>query len=197
MAIKTLVAERRRFPRGPLPPRAAINLLQPHTSVSVASVNYGEGGVCLRLEEAIEVRSLVRLQLTPERPGPVGGQPRPVECTGRVAWVIQRLDLRPMPPFLFDVGIEFVDPPPVLRQLIAQRGGLAALKKPSGKDKALEFAAIRGRHFIPHVEREGGHSSRWHLVVSVDGVPCFSGRYPSERAALAAWAKFKRQQGKR
>jgi hypothetical protein len=56
---------------------------------------------------------------------------------------------------------------------------------------------IRGRQFIPRLERDAHRPSQWHLVVSVDGAPCFSNRYPSERAALSAWSQFQRQQAKR
>ena len=205
--MKTVIAERRQHPRDAVSSRVAINLLQPHTSATISSVNYSEGGLCLRLHEALEVRSLVRLQVRPSHVGEDEGRPgedralskasRPVECTGRVAWVIQRLDLRSVPPFLFDVGIEFVDPPPILRQLMAHRGGLVALKGRAASGKGLDSPLIRGRHFIPRLEREASHPPRWHLVVSVGSVPCFSGRYPSERAALVAWAAFKRQQARR
>jgi len=118
MALKTLTQERRRFPRTAAAARLSINLVHPHAA-SVSHVNYSEGGLCLRLDESLEVRSLIRLQVAGARAS--AGQRRPVECTGRVAWVIQRMDLRSMPPFLFDVGIEFVDPPPLLRRLIARR----------------------------------------------------------------------------
>ena len=194
MALKTLIPERRRFTRSVLPARLSINLLQPHAA-SVSHVNYSEGGLCLRLEETLEVRSLIRLQVAPAQPRE--SQRRPIECTGRVAWVIQRLDLRSMPPFLFDVGIEFVDPPPLLRRLIAQRGAFTPLQGRNAHDKTLEAAVIRGRQFLPRLEREAGHAPRWHLVVFVDGAPCFSGRYASERTALTAWAQFQRQQAKR
>jgi hypothetical protein len=121
-----------------------------------------------------------------------------VRCTGRVAWVIQRLDLRERPPFLYDVGVEFVDPPPMLRQLMAQQGiALAALRGRSVRERPLASSVIRGRQFVPRLERASNHPLRWHLVVTVDGVPCFSHHYPSKRTAMAAWATFKRQQAKR
>ena len=194
MALKTLTQERRRFPRSAAAARLSINLVQPRTA-SATHVNYSKGGVCLRLEEGLEVRSLIRLQVARARAGDT--QRRPIECAGRVAWIIQRLDLRSIPPFLFDVGVEFVDPPPLLRRLIAQRGNLSPLPEPSTTGKALDPAVIRGRQFIPRLTRDTHHSSRWHLVVFADGAPCFSSRYPSERAALSAWGQFQRQQAKR
>ena len=206
--MKTIVQERRRFPRTDSPPQVAINLLSPNASALVSRVNYSEGGLCLRVQEALEVRSLVRLQWTPGRPpgppvaragaGSVEKSDRAVEFTGRVAWVIQRLDLRGGPPFLYDVGIEFVDAPPMLRQLVARAGTRLATSKDGGvTHKALSPAVIHGRRFIPQLEREFSRPSRWHLVVSIDSVPCFSQRFPSERAAVAAWARFKRQQARR
>ena len=202
--MKTLTPERRRFARSALSTRLSINLLHPHAG-SVSHVNYSEGGVCLRLEGGLEVRSLIRLQVAPARPGDGvrragaragDGQRRPIECTGRVAWIIQRLDLRSMPPFLFDVGIEFVDPPPLLRRLIAQRN-FTPLPERNAPGKSLDAAVIRGRQFIPRLARETGHLGQWHLVISVDGAPCFSGRYVSERTALTAWTQFQRRQVKR
>ncbi|MBI1992263.1 MAG: PilZ domain-containing protein, partial [Candidatus Omnitrophica bacterium] len=111
----TSLRERRKFPRHEPPPRFDASLLLPQGAVPAHSINVSEGGLCVRLEETLEVRSLVRLQLTPVEGSGSGRGQRPMECAGRVAWVIQRLDLRSAPPFLFDVGVEFVDPPPLLR----------------------------------------------------------------------------------
>ena len=221
MALATpSLQERRKFPRSESPLRLfGVSLLQPQGPVPASPVNVSEGGFCFRLEEVLEVRSLVRLQVTPARPAPDqsrgGARPdltqgqvrggigfarvqRPVECKGRVAWVIQRLDLRSTPPFLYDVGVEFVDPHPILRQFLTQRiGQLSALKGRAARGKQIEPVMIRGRQFIPRLEREPTPPMRWHLVVSVDGTPCFSGHYPFERAAVAAWARFKRQQARR
>ncbi len=195
--MKTLTQERRRFVRSASPERLAINLLHPSSSVNPSSVNVSEGGLCFRLQNLVEVRSLVRLQLTSERAGLVG-RLAAVECTGRVAWVIQRLDLRDHPPFLFDVGIEFVDPPLMVRQLLARHGGsLSRGKGPTIRQILWESALIRGRNFIPRLICEPHHAMRWHLVVLVSDVPCFSGHYPSERTARAAWTQFQRTQSKR
>ncbi len=196
MAPPTVLQERRRSPRSEVTPRWAINLLKPEGVVAANSVNFSRGGLCLRLQERLEVRSLVKLQLTANRLRTTKTG-RPVQCTGRVAWVIQRLDLRDAPPFLFDVGIEFVDPPATLRQALARRGGaLTSLKGRPVSHKLLESATIRSRCFIPRLEAVVNHPLRWHLVVSVDGVPCFSGHYPSEREATSAWTQFKRRQMK-
>ena len=191
------IQERRKFPRRDGAGRLSINLLRPQGAVSADGMNVSEAGVCVRLEEMLEVRSLIRLQFaTPPRESQ--RKPRLLECAGRVAWVIQRSDLRERPPFLFDIGIEFVDPPPTLRKLLAQRSSrLGAPAVRLSQTSTVEPVSIRSRAFVPRLERESNHPLRWHLVVSVDGVPCFSGRYASERAALEAWGRFKRQQARR
>ena len=202
----TPVQDRRRFTRGDPSGRFEVNFLRPSGLISAESVNISEGGLCVRLEQMLEVRSLVQLQLTPSSararlPAPrqrAGQAGRPVRCTGRVTWVMQRLDLRTSPPFLFDAGIELINPPPLLRQLSMPRGEAAVAKRrPATHHKTLESAVIRGREFNPRLERAPGQAGRWHLVVSVDGVPCFSEHYPSERTATAAWARFKRRQARR
>lgn len=192
-----MLQDRRKFSRSPLPAGVGINLLHPRVAVAPNGVNVSERGLCLRVGAMLEVRSLVRLQLTPASSSM--GRLRPVECAGRVAWVIQRLDLRTIPPFLFDIGIEFVDPPPILRQLMAQRGSHPPSLKGHQplRGKSVEPVVIHGRQFVPRLESDPSQPVRWHLIVSIDEVPCFSGRYPSERAALAAWTRFKRQQAKR
>lgn len=195
MVVRVLAQDRRRFSREAVPARVAVNLLQPK-SLQVSHVNCSEGGLCLRLEQTLEVKSLVRMQVAADDAKTSKGR-QIIECTGRVAWVMQRMDLRTMPPFLFDVGIEFVNPPPLLRQLMLSRGGQLAALKGAAKNRLVEPTLLHGRQYLPRLERETNHAKHWHLVVSVDGVPCFSGHYPSERLALAAWVQFKRQQTKR
>ena len=191
--MRSAVQERRHFSRTEPLGHVAVNLLHPHTSTAPYSVNVSEGGLCLRLQDMLEVRSLVRLQLTQERSGV--DRERSVECRGRVAWIIQRLDLRDSPPFLFDVGIEFVEPSRMVRRLLMQGGEhLVAETRRLVRVHMLEPLTVRGRSFIPKLEREATQALHWHLIVSADGTPCFSGRYASERAALAAWATFQRQQ---
>ena len=203
----TSLAERRRFARHRLPFRLAVHLSRAGRSIPTEGVNISEGGLCLRLRELLDVRSLVQLQLSPARPNNGKGRlvdatgsarwPRPVTCTGRVIWVIQRLDLQDTPPFVFDTGLEFVNPPTTLHRLLAPRGGGSATKREISHERMLEPSRIRRRQFVPRLERSSSRPPRWHLVVSVDGVPCFSAHYPSERAAIAAWARFKRHQAKR
>lgn len=178
------VQERRRFSREDLPQRVLVNLLEPNAHGPVTHVNYSEGGLCVRLHQALEVRTRVRMQLKPE-----DAPHHPMEVTGRVAWVMQRLDLHTASP-LYDIGIEFTDALPKIRQAIGQR--VAA--RPAGK--RLEPASLSGRVFVPSLEKGATAAGRWHLVVAVEGVPCFSGHYASERAAVLAWTKFKSSQAR-
>lgn len=195
--MRTVTPERRRYVRRTAGSRFEIDLLQPRAEVPASGVNVSEGGLCFRLQQALEVRSLVRLRLTPEG---VSSRARSVrssqamECKGRVAWVIQRQDLGDAPPFYYDIGIEFVNPPAALRQFVGASGG--------GPERATRAnsppeAEIHGRRYVPRIERDTGHESPWHLIVLVDGTPCFSGRYGTKRAATMAWNKFRRQQARR
>ena len=191
--MKTLLPERRKSARTDTAARARINLLHPDGTKRIEPVNISEGGLCVRLQDALEVRSLVRLEWMAELEAE-----RAVQVTGRVAWVIQRLDLRTRPPFLYDVGIEFVDAPALLRGIAARpgtRAGAAAGSRASLR--ALPPVTVRGRQFVPHLTREPDRSSPWHLIVQVEHTPCFSGRYASERAAGEAWKQFLRQAAKR
>ena len=193
--MKAIAQERRKFSRLAAAARFEVSLLSPSAMLAATTVNFSEGGLCLRLREALEVRSLIRFQLTPESSDRSGtlraGQP--VACTGRVAWVIQRLDLRDAPPFLYDVGVEFVDLPSALRGLIAQPDSGSRSADRAHRLHALPPAVIRNRQYVPTFQRTA-HPQPWHLVVSVDGNPCFSAHYASEQQVLAGWAKFKRQQ---
>ena len=154
------------------------------------SVNLSEDGACLRLQRELSIHTHVALRLFTE------SRKRPCECTGRVAWVVQRLDLRDVPPFLYDVGVEFINPSSRLRQFASHLG--LDLKtsngaKTSAPKAALEPAMIRQRCYVPRVEQEPGAPRRWHLVVTVDGAPCFSRRFASWRELGEAWARFKRR----
>lgn len=188
MKTLTQTPERRKFTRHASAARFEVNLLNPPGRQATTTVNFSEGGLCLRLREAIDVRSLVRFQLTPEEGA------HAVECTGRVAWVVQRLDLRAAPPFLYDVGIEFVEFPSSLRQLMVPSSGRMPSRTPR-IGKIIPPVIIRNRRYVPRIERMLNHPTPWHLIVLVDGTPCFSGHYVSERQVLVAWNKFKRLQG--
>src|SRR3989338_3876527 len=151
----TAVQDRRRFSRVEVPPRLAVDLLQSDHRLTVDAVNISEAGLCLRLEERLEVRSLVNLQLTPPRSGAVRNV-RAIRCEGRVAWVIQRLDLRDEAPYLFDVGIEFADPPAFLRRLVIGRGSRPVSRLPAAHTVPPASAVLRGRGYVQRPERRTG-----------------------------------------
>jgi hypothetical protein len=185
------VSERRAGARLNAPRRMAIRVLRPEGPLPARSVNVSDGGLCVRLAEILEVRSQVRLLVSASMSA---AQPslRSLECTGRVAWVVQRLDLRALPPFLFDVGIQLENPPPLLRQFLQVRPSAAA-RRPGTPARVLEIAALKGRVHTARLERTTGHPQPWHLMIFVEGVPCFSGRYASALRAREAWAQFKRR----
>lgn len=192
MAIN-VVQERRRLTRVDFQGRVEINPIESFTNgrplfFRASSLNLSEGGVCVRLEQelAIHARVAMRILATPRR--------QPLECHGRVAWVIQRLDLRTDPPFLYDIGVEFINPSERLRQFASRLG--VALKPPvliSTRRKPPEPATIHGRCYVPQLQQESSAPRRWHLVVTVDGVPCVSRRTATRQAALAAWEQFQRR----
>ena len=181
--------ERRRFPRTNPPVGLNVSLVKPTHATVVNSLNAGPSGLCLRVQEALEIHSQVRLALNWARH-------RELACSGRVAWVTQRLDLRSAPPFLYDVGIEFVSPPTALKQWFSA-GKRSIVKKTfaDGRTRKMEPWSAGGREFVPRLSR-GEDAAPWHLIVRVDGAPCFSGHYKSEREALASWVRFKRKQKK-
>lgn len=180
--------ERRKLPRVNVLERVEVDLPRPPRLVEACSVNLSEGGMCVRLQEALEIRSPIKLRLFHE------ARKRPLECAAQVAWVVQRLDLRDEPPFVYDIGVKFVDPPTRLRQLVARAGiVLKAGVKAVLSHPALQPALIRSRSYVPSLQRETAPGTRWHLVVAADEVPCFSQRYESEREAIQGWEQFKSQ----
>ena len=193
-----LIQERRRSPRVELSPSFEVNLRSSGRMIPVSAVNLSEGGMCVRLEELLEVRSTVFLQVKASATRRVASDRR-FECIGRVAWVIQRLDLRATPPFLFDIGVEFTELPQALRRFLLRRREPAGARKRASASaaKTLQSWEHEGRIFVPRLERLDHHAQPWHLVVFVEGTPCFSGHYASARQALAAWATFKRQHTQR
>ena len=155
--------------------------------VETQAVNLSARGLCLRVQESLDINSRLRLQLRDQ------GRKRPLACQGLVSWVVQRLDLREAAPFVYDIGIEFIDPPNLLKRLASRLGlALAMPVARNGAGRTLRPAEIRNRLHVPQLTHERGVASRWHLVITVDGAPCFSQRYTSAREALEAWRRFKK-----
>lgn len=192
MVPTSTLAERRKAARATSRRQLAVQLLRPQGAMAVDSVNVSDGGLCVRLPEMLEVRSLVRL-LVRAGASAAARAKHALECTGRVAWVVQRLDLRDIPPFLFDVGIEFVNPPPALQRALVPRGRAVAPPAALRPTRVLETATLKGRTYTARLERAAAHPQPWHLMVFVEGVPCLSVRHASAAAARAAWAQFKRR----
>ena len=198
MALGTL-QDRRRIARIEFQGRVELDAAHLPTRLEASSLNLSEGGICVRLRESLEIRLPVTLRLFAQP------RSRPVECSGRVAWVVQRLDLRDAPPFLYDVGVEFVKPSTRLRQFASRLGvtlkpsptiGIATRSNEAGKrsmPSTLQPATINGRCYEPRVVQEPSLGNQWHLIVVVEGVPCFSHRYASAREAIESWKHFKRQ----
>lgn len=196
--------ERRTSSRGDCPARVELTVSPSQRTLTSQGINISAGGICVRVEEMLEVRSLVQIHMLPEVPASSRATPRPAVCAGRVAWVVQRLDLRAGPPFLFDVGIEFVASPSRAGHPAHGGVGDGSVEPRSGStsraarhESRLVPVTVGGRQLIPRLEREPAKPSPWHLVVSVEEAPCFSGHYASERAALAAWLQFQRAQAAR
>ena len=101
--------EQRIFPRVSFDGQALIRTDHHAGFMPCEPRNVSMGGVCLRMDEEVELRSEVDVQLvTPHLP-------QPIQCHGRVNWITARLDVRMQPPIPYDVGIEFVGLSPQLR----------------------------------------------------------------------------------
>ena len=101
--------EKRQFFRAAFDGQALIRTERHPAFVQCEPRNVSVGGVCLRLDEEVDIRSEVDVQLV--------GTPltQPIQCRGRVNWTTARLDLRAQPPIPYDIGIEFVGLSPTLR----------------------------------------------------------------------------------
>jgi hypothetical protein len=166
MAVKL---ERRKHSRGIFAGRVQL-ARTPSDVLDANPVNVSDAGICLRIKELLEVSSRVQVRLFASAKQP------PRTCDGRVAWVVQRLDLRSSPPFLYDVGVEF------LKAAVAQTNG--RLK--------WEPIVVAQRRYTPSIQRDLAGGDPWHLVVRVDGAPCFAKRFGMLRDAREAWEKFQR-----
>lgn len=188
----TITQERRKLTRVGFQGRVEIDPVIPHLNgqrlaLQAHSVNLSEGGLCVRLEHELAIRSRVILRLfTPPRK-------RPFECNGRIAWVVQRLDLRTTPPFLYDVGVEFLSPSVSLRQFAVRLGLPFKPIERAAQRLQLPAATIRDRQYTATLEQERARSQQWHMIVMVDGTPCFGQRCESLQDAKAAWLRFRRQ----
>lgn len=88
--------DRRRFPRADYPCKIVVFKKGKTEKFSTHTENIGVGGVCVILERGLDKFLPVELILYLEN-----GHP-PIECDGRVVWVVKRQAE-------FDTGIEFVN----------------------------------------------------------------------------------------
>ena len=102
MTTQPSVDEQRQFPRVAFDGQTLIRTPQRATFMPCESRIVSVGGMCLRLEEDMELRSEVDVQIV------TGASAAPIQCRGRVNWTTARLDVRPQPPIPYDIGIEFV-----------------------------------------------------------------------------------------
>ncbi len=89
----------RRFPR--VQSRCVVTVRQRGATSAISTVteNIGVGGVCVLLDQGIDIFSLVELELTLEE-----GKP-PIRSQGTVVWVVRQRELKKKQNF--DTGIEF------------------------------------------------------------------------------------------
>ena len=152
-----------------------------------------EGGLSIRLTERLDLHTLVRLRLA------TGRTRTSVECVGRVAWTTERVDLRPEPPYPYDMGIEFVQVPAFIRRRLShayQRLREQRASRPPTRVPTLRGAALNGRYYAPSVTYETTPQPAWHLIVRSEDVPCYARRFTSAAAAVDGWRAFKRECGR-
>ena len=92
--------DQRRFPRVRQQCVVSLRQRQGRPSIATFTENIGVGGVCVLLEQGLDIFAPVdvELKLNDEKP--------PMTCRGAVAWVVRRRELNRAP--LYDTGIEFV-----------------------------------------------------------------------------------------
>jgi len=88
--------DRRRFPRAEYPCRVAVLRSDLRQAFSTQTENIGTGGICVILPKALPNFCSVELLLY------LKDGESPIECNGRIVWVVQRESN-------FDIGIEFID----------------------------------------------------------------------------------------
>ncbi|MBI3317710.1 MAG: PilZ domain-containing protein [Candidatus Omnitrophica bacterium] len=92
--------DQRRFPRARC--QCVVNLRQPVKGAGAfraVTENIGLGGICVLLEQGLEIFSPVELELTLE-----DGKP-PIKAQGTIVWVVRRREVKKGPSF--DTGVEF------------------------------------------------------------------------------------------
>ncbi|MCM8770891.1 MAG: PilZ domain-containing protein [Candidatus Omnitrophica bacterium] len=94
--------DRRRFPRAHYRCKIIVVRKRRKERLVTYTENIGLGGVCVILDRELDKFSEAELMIYLE-----DGQP-PLDCLGRVVWVIKRGSPDPNKPDAFDTGIEFL-----------------------------------------------------------------------------------------
>lgn len=93
--------DQRRFPRGKYKCVVTVKHAGSTTPIAVMTENIGVGGICVLLEQGLDIFSVVQLEI-----GLEDGNP-PMRMGGTIVWVVRRRELRKGPSF--DTGVEFTD----------------------------------------------------------------------------------------
>ncbi|MDD5084535.1 MAG: PilZ domain-containing protein [Candidatus Omnitrophica bacterium] len=91
----------RRFPRLDIKCEVFIRDQESSYTVSTHTENVGAGGVCIVLAKPLRRYSIVEIKLY------LGDNLPPVECVGKVVWIIEEKTLS-VPERKYDMGVEFL-----------------------------------------------------------------------------------------
>lgn len=92
--------DQRRFPRVQQSCTVALRQVHGRPAIAATTENVGIGGVCVLLDQGLDIFAPVDVELALADGGP------PLACRGMIAWVVRRRELNR--PTVFDTGIEFV-----------------------------------------------------------------------------------------
>lgn len=92
--------EKRRFVRANFPCIIIIYTPKQH-SISTHTENIGAGGVRVIIEEKLEINDVVGLEIFLYK------EKQPIECKGKVVWVVEKESLYRKNLIFCDIGIEF------------------------------------------------------------------------------------------
>ena len=187
-------AERRQSLRLPYAGSVEIEASASGGWISGHGRNLSQDGLSVRLNKRFDLHTVVRMRLLPstDPEAAVRRSRAPVECVGRVAWTTARMDLVAQPPYPYDVGIEFVTVPALIRrQLAITYEHLRRRQQPPTAVPRLRPALIGGQWYRPSLTYEGVPRSAWHLIVRAESVPCFAQRFDTATKAVAGWKAFR------
>ena len=95
---------RRKFPRAHYRCFISIRSREKPKKFSSYTENIGAGGICVILEEDMDLFQGVNLEIDLKN-----GIPSDVKCSGTVVWVVKKHDIKHGSVTQYDIGIEFVD----------------------------------------------------------------------------------------